>query len=137
MRHLTLILFYLPLFFGQFLPVILLSVCAGFLLRRRFGWMKPFLVTLAVLLILLTVNLVHPVLICPGEFQPYLTDDLRDGIYEFFPGWENLPVIPLCYRVTDGREGYLEVTKHLLYGGKMRFTVSVDAYGNVVPEMLD
>ncbi len=137
MRYLPLFLFYLPLILRQLLTPVLISAGAGFLLRRRFGWVKPFCIILAVLMILLTVNLLRPVLICPGEFQPYLSNELREGIYEFFPGWENLPVIPLFYRVTDGREGCLEVTEYLLYGGKMRFTVSMDAYGNVVPEMLD
>ena len=83
------------------------------------------------------MNTVHPVLICSREYQPYLTDDLRHGIYEFFPGWKSLPLIPLCYRVTDGREGCLEVTQHLLYGGQVRVTVSLDEDGNVVPEMPD
>ena len=137
MRYLPLILFYLPLLAGQFLPVLILPTAVGVFLRRRFGFRKPFCLILALLLILLAVNTAHPVLICSREFQPYLTEELRDGIYEFFPGWKSLPLIPLCYRVTDGREDYLEVTQHLLYGGKMRFTVSVDAYGNVVPEMLD
>ena len=137
MRYMPLILFYLPILVGQLLPVLILPAGAGFLLRRRFGWVKPFCVVLAVLLILLAVNTVHPVLICSREFQPYLTEELRDGIYEFFPGWKSLPLIPLCYRVTDGREGCLEVTQHLLYGGQVRVTVSLDEDGNVVPEMLD
>ena len=137
MRYLPLILFYLPVFLGQFLPVLILPTAAGFLLRRRFGWVKPFCLILALLLILLAVNTAHPVLICSREFQPYLTEELRDGIYEFFPGWKSLPLIPLCYRVTDGREDYLEVTQHLLYGGQVRVTVSLDEDGNVVPEMLD
>lgn len=136
MRYLPLILYYLPVLIGQFVPAVLTAAGAGFLLRRRFGWMKPFCAVLALLMLCLTVNLFRPVLICPGEFQPYLTDELRAGIYEFFPGWKDLPLIPLYFRVTGGREGYIEVTKHLLYGGKMRFTVSVDAYGNVVPDML-
>ena len=137
MRYLPLILFYLPLLIGQFLPVLILPAGAGFLLRRRFGFRKPFCLVLAVLLILLAVNTARPVLICSRELQPYLTDDLRDGIYEFFPGWESLPLIPLCYLVTDGREGYLEVTQHLLYGGQVRFTVSLDEAGNVVPDRWD
>lgn len=109
----------------------------GFLLRRRFGFRKPFCLILALLLILLAANTVHPVLICSREFQPYLTEELRDGIYEFFPGWESLPLIPLCYLVTEGHDGYLEVTQYLLYGGQVRVTVSLDEDGNVVPEMLD
>jgi len=137
MRYLPLILFYLPLLMGQLLPVLILPAAAGVFLRRRFGWMKPFCAVLALLLILLAVNTAHPMLICSRGYQPYLTDDLRDGIYEFFPGWKSLPLIPLCYRVTDGREGYLEVTQHLLYGGQVRVTVSLDEGGNVVPEMPD
>ena len=137
MRYLPLILFYLPILVGQLLPVLILPTAAGVFLRRRFGFRKPFCVVLAVLLILLAANTVHPVLICSREFQPYLTGELRDGIYEFFPGWKSLPLIPLCYRVTDGREDYLEVTQHLLYGGQVRVTVSLDEDGNVVPEMPD
>ncbi|MBQ2727146.1 MAG: hypothetical protein IJF78_15685 [Clostridia bacterium] len=137
MRYLPLILFYLPVLLGQFLPVLILPAGAGFLLRRRFGWGKPFCMVLAVLLILLAVNTVHPVLICSRELRPYLTEELRDGIYEFFPGWKSLPLIPLCYLLTDGHDGYLEVTQHLLYGGQVRVTVSLDEDGNVVPEMPD
>jgi len=137
MTYLPLILFYLPLIVGQFLPGILLAAGIGLLLRRKFGWIRPFLAALAAVIFILCMNLLHLPLICPDVFQPYLTDELRDGIYEFFPGYEELPVISLYYRVTDGREGYLEVTKHMLYGGKMRFTVSVDAYGNVVPDRWD
>ena len=137
MRYLPLILFCLPLLVGQLLPILILPTATGVFLRRRFGWMKPFCAMLALLLILLAANTAHPVLICSREFQPYLTEELRDGIYEFFPGWKSLPLIPLCYLVTDGREGYLEVTQHLLYGGQVRVTVSLDEDGNVVPEMPD
>lgn len=137
MNFLPLILFYLPVFVGQFLPVIVPAVVCGLLLRRWFGWVKPFCITLAVLMILLTVNLFRPVLSCTVEFQPYLTGKLRNGIYEFFPGWKHLPLIPLYYEITDAREGYVEVTKHWLYGGQNRVTVSVDEMGNVVPEQID
>lgn len=136
MRYLPLIFFYLPLILGQFVPLILLAAGMGLLFRRRLGWAKPFLVTLAVLMLLLTVNLFHPVLICPAEFQPYLTDELRDGIYGYFAGPGDLPMIPLYFKVIDGREGYIEVKKHWLYGGSERFAVSMDEYGNAVPDML-
>ena len=48
-----------------------------------------------------------------------------------------LPLIPLYYEITDAHEGYVEVTKHWLYGGQNRVTVSVDEMGNVVPEQID
>lgn len=137
MKSLPLILFYLPVFLGQLTVPLLISAGAGCLLRHKFGWRRVFLITLAVLILLIGGNLLHPPIVCPGDFQPYLTRELREGIYEFFPGWRDFPVIPLCYRVTDARDGYLEVTKHFLYGGRMRFTVSLDDSGIVVPEKWD
>ena len=137
MNCLPLILFFLPLWVRQLLPVIVPAAVCGFLLRRRFGWRKPFCIVLAVLMLCLTVNLFRPVLICGEKYETYLTEELREGIYEFFPGWKHLPLIPLYYEITDARKGYIEVTKHWLYGGQNRVTVALDEQGNVVPEMLD
>ncbi|MBQ8332977.1 MAG: hypothetical protein IJX93_04315 [Clostridia bacterium] len=136
MKYLPLILFYLPVLAAQFLPAAVISCVTGHLLRRRFGWVKPFLITAAVLVFCMVVNLVHPVLVCPAESEPYLTDELRAGIREFFTGAEDFPLFPLYLEVTDARDGYVEVKKHWMYGGTTRFEVSIDETGNAVPDLL-
>lgn len=136
MKYLPVILFYLPVFIAQFIPAVGISLTAGLLLRRKFAWGRVFLIVLAVLILCMAVNLFHPVLVCPAEFQPYLTDDLRGGIREFFTGVRDFPLFPLYLEVIGARDGYVEVRKHWLYGGTTRFAVAIDECGNAVPDML-
>ena len=74
------------------------------LIRKKRGRFLPrFLVVLLLVCVILAVLAISPPVICPEQYERYLTPErqvaVQTGVYGVY-SW-NIPLVPVCIRITD------------------------------------